>query len=88
MKEKVTAIVVAAGSASRMEGIDKQWALIDGIPVLVHSLMAFERNDRIDEIIAVVRQSDREKTENAARQYGIQKLNAVVAGGDSRQASV
>ena len=88
MKEKVTAIVVAAGSASRMEGIDKQWALIDGIPVLVHSLMAFERNDRIDEIIAVVRQSDQEKTENAARQYGIQKLNAVVAGGDSRQASV
>ncbi|MBC8569824.1 2-C-methyl-D-erythritol 4-phosphate cytidylyltransferase [Zongyangia hominis] len=88
MGEKVTAIVVAAGSASRMEGIDKQWVSVGGIPVLVRSMLAFERHPGIAEIVAVVRESDVEKTRALAREYHIQKLAAVTAGGATRQASV
>ena len=38
----VSAIVVAAGSASRMEGIDKQLAPVGGIPCLARALLCFE----------------------------------------------
>ena len=35
-------IVVAAGNAARMGGIDKQFICIGGVPVLIRSLQSFE----------------------------------------------
>ncbi len=48
----VSAIIVAAGSSRRM-GFDKLVALIDGIPVLTHSIQAFLDCDSINEVIVV-----------------------------------
>ena len=37
-----SAVILAGGSASRMNGINKQLALLDGIPVVIRSALAFE----------------------------------------------
>lgn len=52
MKPEITAILVAAGSSQRM-GFDKLAALLDGKPVLVHSLQAFMDCDAITEILVI-----------------------------------
>jgi 2-C-methyl-D-erythritol 4-phosphate cytidylyltransferase len=40
-RQRIAAIILAAGSSARMGGIDKIWAPLDGAPVLAHSLRAF-----------------------------------------------
>jgi 2-C-methyl-D-erythritol 4-phosphate cytidylyltransferase len=36
--QDVTAIILAAGSSTRMGGADKIWADLDGVPVIMHSI--------------------------------------------------
>ena len=52
LKQEITAILVAAGSSQRM-GFDKLAALLDGKPVLAHSLQAFLDCDAITEILII-----------------------------------
>ena len=40
----IGAVIVAAGTSSRMSGLDKQFALLSGRPVLAHTVGAFEQN--------------------------------------------
>ena len=80
------AVIVAAGSASRMGGIDKILAPLGGEPVIVHSVRAYEQCDAIREIVIVTAS---EKLEEVARLCGgFSKVRAVVAGGKSRPESV
>ena len=51
----VPVIVVAAGSSTRMNGINKQTAPLCGVPLIIRTLMRFERCGRISNIILVVR---------------------------------
>ena len=51
-----TAILVAAGSATRMGGIDKVMAALAGRPLLAHSMLAFQQCVQISGIIVVTRQ--------------------------------
>lgn len=84
----IPAIIVAAGSSTRMEGINKQKTLLGGIPVLARTLMAFERSRDISSIIIVVRAEDIFDTQLTAKKYGIDKLTDIVCGGSTRQESV
>lgn len=84
----IPAIIVAAGSSSRMGGINKQSALIAGIPVLARTLMAFERCEVISSIILVVRSEDIFSMQLMAQKYGIDKLSDIVCGSSTRQESV
>lgn len=88
IKPYVAAIIPAAGSASRMLGIDKQFEELGGIPVIALSMLALERSDWIDEIVVVARQEDIPDVTYLAREHRIKKLRSVVAGGLSRQQSV
>lgn len=81
-------IIVSAGSSTRMQGQNKQLALIDGIPVVVRSMMAFEKCESVAEIIAVTRAEDIETIQQLAEKYNITKLSCVVPGGKTRQKSV
>lgn len=83
-----TAIIVAAGSASRMQGIDKIMADLQGKPVIVHTMERFQNASCIDEIVVVARQDRIEIMERLVQKYGINKVSAVVAGGESRMESV
>lgn len=83
-----TAILVAAGSATRMGGIDKVMAALAGRPLLAHSMLAFQQCVQISGIIVVTRQELCSSVEEMARQYGASKLLAVVPGGATRTESV
>lgn len=84
----IPVIIAAAGSSSRMGGIDKLRSNICGIPVLARTLLAFENCDAISRIIIAVRPSDTENVLETAKKYMITKLNDVVEGGESRQDSI
>ena len=49
------ALIVAAGSGSRMKGVDrpKQFLLINNKPLLVYTIEVFEANENIDAIYIV-----------------------------------
>ena len=84
-----SAIIVAGGSSSRMgDGISKQMLEIDGLPVIVHTLLAFENTPEISEIIIVAKADEIGKYKNFKSAYGITKLKRAVIGGDTRQRSV
>ncbi len=80
------AVIVAAGSASRMEGIDKALALLGGEPVIVQTVKAFQACPAIGEIVIVTRQDLLEKVAELTEPY--EKVKAVVMGGADRSQSV
>ena len=80
------AVIVAAGSASRMGGIDKVMATLKGEPMIVHTVRAFQECDAIAEIVIVTRPDLILPITQLTS--GFKKVTAVVAGGSSRQESV
>lgn len=80
------AVIVAAGSASRMEGIDKVMAPLKGDPIIVHTVRAFQECDAVKEIVIVTREDLIVPVSDLC--HGFDKVRAVVAGGKSRQESV
>lgn len=87
-KPFVSAVIVSAGSSSRMGGINKQFLKIGGIPVIAHSAKAFSNCDFIDEIVIVTRASDIDEVNKIIRDYNLSKVVSVVMGGETRQLSV
>lgn len=87
MRERVAAVIVAAGSSTRM-GQPKLLLSLGGIPVIVHTMKAFQQCAAVDEIVLVTRSGDVERMRELAQANGIGKLRSVVPGGDSRQQSV
>lgn len=83
-----SAIILAAGSAQRMGGINKQLAVLDGVPVFVRSALSFNASDLVEEIIIASPENDGERFAQLARAHGVTKLKCVVAGGASRALSV
>ena len=80
------AVIVAAGTASRMGGIDKVMAELNGEPMIVHSVRAFQNCDAIKEIIVVTRQDLIVPIMELCQEFD--KVQAVVIGGASRPESV
>ena len=80
------AVIVAAGSASRMGGIDKVMALLNGEPMIVHTVRAFQNCDAIREIIVVTRPDLLTTVMGLCKD--MEKVKAVVAGGKDRPESV
>lgn len=80
------AVIVAAGSASRMGGIDKVMAPLGGTPMVARTAAAFQNCDAIAEIVIVTR-PDLIRPISALCAW-MDKVRAVVAGGSSRQESV
>lgn len=81
-------IIAAAGSATRMGGINKQLEKIGGTPVFVMSALKFNNLESVDEIIIAAPEEDLPRYEKIARNYGVTKLSAVVAGGSNRCNSI
>ena len=80
------AVIVAAGTASRMGGIDKVMAQLDGEPMIVRTVRAFQNCDAIREIVIVTREDLIRPIHSLCREFD--KVKAVVTGGSSRQESV
>ncbi len=80
------AVIVAAGTASRMGGIDKVMAPLGGEPVIVRTVRQFQQCDAIREIVVVTRPELIVPIMDLCHHFD--KLKAVVVGGDSREDSV
>ncbi|MBQ8237763.1 MAG: 2-C-methyl-D-erythritol 4-phosphate cytidylyltransferase [Oscillospiraceae bacterium] len=80
------AVIVAAGNASRMGGIDKVMAELDGEPMIVRTVRAFQEAIAIKEIVIVTRQDLIDPIHRLTA--GFDKVKSVVCGGSSRQESV
>ena len=80
------AVIVAAGSASRMGGIDKVMAPLGGEPMIVRTVRAFQNCDAIASIVIVTREDLIRPIAGLCKD--MDKVTAVVAGGSSRQESV
>ncbi len=83
-----TAIIVAAGSSQRMgKNTNKQFILLDGIPVLAHTLLKFSMAETIDSIIVVTKPENILTVNDIIKEFSISKVTNVVPGGESRQDS-
>ncbi len=81
-------IVVAAGRSSRMGGVDKQLLRLGGIPVILHSLRAFESFSSTSSIVLVMSEDNFAAGINVVEESGLSKIVDVVVGGERRQDSV
>ena len=80
------AVIVAAGSASRMGGIDKVMAPLGGEPMIVRTVRTFQSCDAIREIVIVTREDLLVPIMDLC--HGFDKVRAVIVGGNSRDESV
>jgi 2-C-methyl-D-erythritol 4-phosphate cytidylyltransferase len=85
----VTAIVPAAGEGRRLHGpARKQFRLLCGVPVLVWTLRALARSGVVDRVVLVVPPGEEGRCCEAVLAPFQQAVDALVAGGADRQASV
>lgn len=87
---KCTAILLAAGTGSRMKSkTAKQYRMLCGKPVIWYGLQAFEQSPRVDSCILVVRAGEIPYArQEIVEKYGFRKVCAVVEGGKERFLSV
>ena len=90
MKEKVQAIIVAAGRGVRMhDSVRKQYIALDGVPIVTRTLNIFCSCRPVSRIILVVPQEDFDYCRNAIlTPPHLQKDIILAAGGPERQESV
>ena len=86
--DRVSVIIAAGGRSRRMEGINKQLALLRGVPVIARSMMVFQELEEVGEIIVSARPEDMETIDKFANEYGISKFAGCAEGGETRQQSV
>ena len=89
-KKRCTAIVLAAGSGSRMKsGTAKQFMLFCGKPLIYYALQTMEQSEVIDDCILVTGEdSVAWVKEEIVEKYQFHKVTAVIVGGKERYASV
>lgn len=80
-------LIVAAGKGKRFGGT-KQFYLLDGKPVVLHTIEAFEQCRCIDQIVVVVNPAKINYLKTLLDLHEIKKIRTVVSGGEERQDSV
>ena len=89
MREKIVAIVLAAGEGKRMgSGIPKQYMIIKSRPMVYYSLKTFQDSD-VDEIVLVTGADEIEYCKKyIVDKYRFTKVKKIVPGGSERYESV
>lgn len=89
-KKRCTAVVLAAGSGSRMKStVAKQYMLINGKPLIWYALHTVQQSEIIDDCILVTGEADISyMQQEIVEKYGFGKVEAVIAGGAERYLSV
>lgn len=70
------------------DGVSKQLLRLHNVPVIVHTLLAFEKAESIDEIIVAAKQEELPLYEAFVKEHHITKFRKAVVGGNTRQESV
>ena len=86
---KIAAIVVAAGSGTRMQTAEKkQFLPVNGLPLMAWPLLAFEENPAVDQIVLVTGEEDLDRALKLCMDLKISKVRNIVSGGEKRFKSV
>lgn len=86
---KYYAVIVGGGSGSRMQTeTPKQFLLLDGRPILMHTIEAFYHSDLKPEIILVLNLDFHQYWENLCKEYNFNIPHIVIKGGSQRFHSV
>jgi 2-C-methyl-D-erythritol 4-phosphate cytidylyltransferase len=91
MKEKLTVIILAAGSSSRFDSaISKVFTNIGNKPMCWFPVQSFQKTDSVDKIYVVVSPENLEFAKTIQRKYfkSITKFKSFITGGKTRQDSV
>ena len=89
-RPKTAAVILAAGLGTRMKGTEgrtKQLLTLDGKPLFMHSVLAFDASPYIDELVLVVRKDEYREVRRILKAYKLKKSLRLISGGDTRQAS-
>ena len=83
-------LVFAGGTGSRMgsDGIPKQFLLLKGKPIIIHTLEYFEKSTLIDEIYVCSVEEGIEYLRSQVLHFGITKVKDIIPGGTSGQDSI
>jgi 2-C-methyl-D-erythritol 4-phosphate cytidylyltransferase len=87
-KEKVGAVIVAAGRSERMGDVDKMFALLGGQPLLLRTTQPFQQCSEIDQIVVVVSGDRETMCRHLVAGPEWSKVSDVCLGGQRRQDSV
>ncbi len=87
---KCVALVPAAGQGKRMGGAhSKPYLLLEGKPILAHTLLELQRCPLVDEVVLIVERGEIERARaSVVEAFRLQKVGAILAGGVQRQDSV
>lgn len=83
-------VIFAGGSGTRMHTVDKpkQFLIVYGKPVIIHTLEHFEKCEDIDAVVVSCLDGWLDHLEQLIQQYGIKKVRKIVKGGDTGQLSI
>ena len=82
-------IIPAAGAGERMgTAVSKQFLLLQGKPIIIHTLERFQMCGSVNEIIIAVQPSSRQQVEFLIGEFHLSKATKIVEGGKRRQDSV
>lgn len=83
------ALIIAGGSGNRMgQDIPKQFMHVDGCPIIIHTMKAFQENPSIDGIAVVCLEGWETVLQSYANQFSITKLRWIFPGGQSGMGSI
>lgn len=87
---RTVALIPAAGMGKRMgAAINKQYLLLDGRPILAHTLQLFQDAEFIDEVYPIVPADEIDFCRReVVERYGLYKVKRIITGGAERQNSV
>ncbi|PGZ72876.1 2-C-methyl-D-erythritol 4-phosphate cytidylyltransferase [Bacillus sp. AFS029637] len=84
-----TLIIPAAGQGKRMgAGKNKLFLLINEVPIIVHTLRAFEKDKACKSIVMAINEEERPYFEELMQKYPVEKPVQFIQGGAERQDSV
>lgn len=84
------AVIFAGGSGKRMNSKDrpKQFLLIHGKPIIVHTIEVFQYHEEIDAVIVACLKDWIPYMEEMQYRYRLDKIKKIVPGGDTGQLSI
>jgi 2-C-methyl-D-erythritol 4-phosphate cytidylyltransferase len=84
----IVAVILAAGQGTRMgAGQNKVLMRLRGMPILAHTLAAFEATPLITETLLVAHPDEVAQCQGLVAEFGLAKVGAVIAGGTTRHQS-
>ena len=83
------ALIIAGGSGNRMgQDIPKQFMHVDGCPIIIHTMLCFQRHPDIEAIAVVCLRGWETVLQSYANQFNITKLKWIFPGGNSGMESI